>query len=134
MIRELFLSALFVALTAMPAAAQYVPYPGNPYPGNRPQLTQPTPVQTGYWVQFRQTYWRQQTFYTEFEMANFINSQRALGWEVQVVPSPLGIFSVRYRLMQWGGSRTVSTMAEAQQWAAYLEDLGYEPRIVPLSQ
>jgi hypothetical protein len=126
MLHKLFVTLLVLGLGASTASAQQtLPYP-------RPVPTPPLP--SGYWVQFRQPEWRQQTFATEFEMVNFINSQRALGWEVQVVPSPLGPFSVRYRLTQWGGSRTVPTMAAAQEWAAILADQGYQPRIVPLSQ
>ena len=74
MLHKLFVTLLVLGLGASTASAQQtLPYP-------RPVPTPPLP--SGYWVQFRQPEWRQQTFATEFEMVNFINSQRALGWEV----------------------------------------------------
>ena len=127
MLRKLMIAVVFLGLGTASASAQYVPYTGRP-----PVVLQRPYSQGGYWVQFRQPYWRQQTFYSEPEMASFVSAQRSYGWEVQVRPSPWG-FDVRYRLMQWGGSRVLPTMADAQQWAAYLEDQGYEPRIVPLA-
>jgi len=84
-----------------------------------------------YWVQFRQPYWRDSQFNSQAEMEAFVANQQKNGWEVQVSVVPPGIYNVRYRLMQWGGSRKVNTMREAREWAAYLEDQGYEPRIIP---
>ena len=134
MFRKLILATVTLALGVTTVSAQVLPYPREVPPTPSQPQYQPPFSQSGYWVQFRQPSWRQQTFATEFEMANFINTQRPLGWEVQVLPpSPFGGYTVRYRLTQWGGSRTVATMGEAQQWAAYLTDLGYEPRIMPLS-
>src|SRR5262249_1270004 len=81
-----------------------------------------------YWVQFRQPDWRDQTFNSRYEMDAFIANQRSNGWEVQVFPYEL---RVRFRLMQWGGSRVFTDLGAAQAWAAYLDhDLGYQPRIV----
>jgi hypothetical protein len=128
MFRKMIFTVVALALTMMPAHAQNLPYP-RVVPGP----VQPPSNQIGYWVQFRQPYWRQQQFASEPEMANFIATQTALGWEVQVLPAPPGVYLVRYRLMQWGGSRILPTAAEAQRWAATLEDQGYEPRIVNLS-
>jgi hypothetical protein len=83
-----------------------------------------------YWVQFRQPEWRDQTFYSRYEMDVFLDDKRRNGWEVQVFPYEL---RARFRLTQWGGSRTFDTLPEAQQWAAYLDrELGYQPRIVDL--
>src|SRR5438270_4793474 len=132
MLRKLILAVTVFALGATSAFAQYVPYPGAPtYP---PAPSTPQYPQAGYWVQFRQPYWREQQFFSEPEMANFIRTQQSLGWEVQVSQTPPPPYQVRYRLMRWGGSRIVPTMAEAQQWARQLEDQGYEPRIVNTSQ
>jgi hypothetical protein len=122
MLRKLVFTVVALCLGALPASAQYVPFPGN-----SPELLQP-PQQSGYWVQFRQPSWRQQEFGSEPEMANFIATQRSLGWEVQVV----GQYVVRFRLMQWGGSRILPTLPEAQQWADMLAAQGYQPRIVNL--
>jgi hypothetical protein len=131
MFRKLILTVAVFAFGVTSAVAQYVPYQGpRPYP---PAVSSPQVRQGGYWVQFRHPYWREQEFASQPEMANFIRTQQGFGWEVQVLQSPYR-YAVRYRLMQWGGSRILPTLPEAQQWAAMLEDQGYEPRIVDAPQ
>jgi hypothetical protein len=83
-----------------------------------------------YWVQFRQPQWQEQTFFSPAEMDNFVRTQERNGWDVQVANLRGGAYSVRFRLVHWGGSRVVDSLAEARDWAAYLESKGYEPRIV----
>jgi hypothetical protein len=63
-------------------------------------------------------------------MAAFMDDRTRNGWEVQVLSQSHGRYTVRSRLMQWGGSRVVYDLGEAQRWAAHLEELGYEPRII----
>ena len=65
MLHKLIVSVIALGLGVSAAPAQYVPYPGNA-PGiyQQPQLRQ-----AGYWVQFRQPYWRQQEFGSELEAA-----------------------------------------------------------------
>jgi hypothetical protein len=79
-------------------------------------------------VQFRQPDWRDYVFGSPQEMDDFISDKQRNGWELQIVPREL---RVRYRLMQWGGSRIFDNLLEAQAWAAHLErQFGYESRIV----
>jgi len=124
--RIVVLALLVLGMGAPAAPAQYVPYPGD-RPTPLPTLP---PRQAGYWVQFRQPYWRSQEFRSEAEAVNFIENQQALGWDVQMMPPNRGRFVVRYRLMQWGGSRVYPDLADAQRWAAQLEQAGFEPRVV----
>jgi hypothetical protein len=126
--------ALLLGLGANSASAQYQPPP----PPNRlpmPRIVQPPLVQPGYYyVMFRQPYWRQQTFRSEPEMANFIALQERNGWDIQVLTAYPGNYTVRYRLLQWGGSGTFPDLPSARQRAAQLENIGYEPRIVLMAQ
>jgi len=133
MLHKLLLAGIALGLGVSAAPAQYPPDPGSaPPPVLPPPTVQTPPSQTGYWVQFRQPYWRETTFNSQIEMDNYIQQQRRLGpWELQVLPSPVGVYRLRYRMTQWGSSNILRTLAEAQRWAAYLEDLGYEPRIRP---
>ena len=79
-------------------------------------------------VQFRQPEWRENRFSSPEEMDNAIMEWRRNGWELQIFPNDL---RVRYRLMQWGGSRAFNDLREAQDWARYLEDSqGYQTRVV----
>jgi hypothetical protein len=88
------------------------------------------PSQIRYWVQFRQPNWWEQQLSNREEMETFVAGQQRNGWEVQIHSYPDGTYMVRHRLMNWGGSRILNTLPEAQRWAANLENQGYEPRIV----
>jgi len=127
MLRKLMLVfALLVSATA--AWAQDGPL--RMHLSDGPAATVQSPQVLRYWVQFRQPYWREQQFGNRDEMEAFVAGQQRNGWEVQVYSDPGGGFMVRHRLMNWGGSRIFNTLPEAQQWAANLENQGYEPRIV----
>ncbi len=81
-----------------------------------------------YGVEFRQPDWRDYAFGSQQEMDDFIYDKQRNGWELQIFPGQL---RVRYRLIQWGGSRILNTLSEAQAWAQHLErQFGYETRIV----
>jgi hypothetical protein len=131
---RIILAALVLSLGATHASAQNPP---PPPPGRlpMPRIVQPPPGQRGvYHVEFRQPYWRTQTFRNEADFANFMALQERNGWELQVLQAQPGRFTVSYRLMQWGGSQNLPDLPSAQQWAMRLENLGYEPRIVFLPQ
>lgn len=81
-----------------------------------------------FWVQFRQPFWRDHIFGSRQEMDEFVDGRGRNGWDLQVFPYE---FRVRYRLVQWGGSRIFDDLAEARAWARYLQNQeGYETRIV----
>jgi hypothetical protein len=131
---RMLIAALALGLGTTSASAQVPPPPPvNPLP--LPRVVQPpTGAQPVYHVMFRQPYWRQQTFRSEAQLANFIALQERNGWDIQVLSSRPGHYTVRYRLMQWGGSANFPDLPSAQQWAAQLENLGYEPQVVLLRQ
>src|SRR5206468_727037 len=76
------------------------------------------PYAQRYWVQIRQPQWQEQTFYSAAELDNFVRTQERNGWDVQVANLRGGVYSVRFRLVRWGGSRVVDSLAEARDWAA----------------
>jgi hypothetical protein len=130
-LHRLLITVTALAAVTATAAAQVGPYPYPKYPPPGPPLPYPSPYrQQAFWVQFRQPYWRVQQFRSPGELAAFVADCQRNGWEVQVLSSGRGRQTARARLMQWGGSRIVYDLGEAQRWAAYLAELGYEPRIV----
>jgi hypothetical protein len=131
MCHKLLVAILVCGLAGASAFAQQVLPPPRPV---APGANAPPTAQGFYSVQFRQPYWRQQEFRSQQEVANFIALQQPNGWEIQVLPPQRNRYPVRYRLMQWGGSRNVADVAEAQRWAGVLEEAGYEPRIVFVTQ
>ena len=86
------------------------------------------PRDARYGVEFRQPDWREYAFGSPQEMEDFIYEKQRNGWDVQILSGQL---RVRYRLVQWGGSRVLDSFSEARAWAAHLErQFGYETRIV----
>jgi len=112
------------------AAGVWVPHEGMSGARLTAQEVLRRPYAHRYWVQIRQPQWQEQTFTSRENMDYFIRDQQRNGWELQVGTLPGGEYSVRYRLMRWGGSRVVDSRAEARDWAAQLEEQGYETRIV----
>lgn len=126
---RMILAVVVLGLGTARASAQYPPPPGNMLP---PPRAYSSPSQQGgmYSVQFRQPYWRKQTFNSEAALDNFIALQTQNGWQIQVLAARPHHYTARYRLTHWGGSANLPTLPAAQQWATHLEDMGYEPRIV----